>query len=204
MMLELKPFVRRIRAHVSDFINHPIQYARIALRDQTQTDLHRWSDNSNFQQEWDTRTIMIAQQVQADDFICEFGAGMQAIRTALPDGCRYQPFDLVARLPGTLVCDLNLEYPEIPTESNVAIFSGVLEYINDLKSLFEWLNSNFERVIFSYATTEHTPTPLERSGNGWVNAYAQTEIQKIAVEAGYNCTPLERWRNHVIFTAVRR
>jgi hypothetical protein len=135
--------------------------------------------------------------------VIEFGAGAQVLRMALAAESRYSPYDLVARTPDTLVCDLNSSYPDIDGDAEVVVFSGVLEYIHDLPGLFDWLHGHVEQVVFSYATYEHTPSLLARRKNGWVNDFTEDQILQIIEKTGFSGSAVKRWRGHVIFV-VRR
>lgn len=182
-----------------DFLRAPRAFVTNCLGFRRATDYDRWSRNDSLQTNWDERTLMMAAYIPAGAAVIEFGAGAQALPAALPADCRYQPSDLVARTPDTLVCDLNSGYPDLAGQADVAVFSGVLEYINDLPGLFDWLRGQVGRVVFSYATLEHTPSPLVRRQNGWVNDLTQDQITRIIAQAGFGGGVVTRWRGHVIF-----
>lgn len=182
-----------------DFLRAPRAFVTTVLGFRRTTDYDRWSRSDSLQANWDERTLMMAAYVAAGATVIEFGAGAQALRGALPADCRYQPSDLVARTPDTLVCDLNSFYPDLAGQMDVAVFSGVLEYIHDLPGLFGWLRGQVGRVVFSYATLEHTPSPLVRRQNGWVNDFTQDQIIQIVTQAGFRGDAVTRWRGHVIF-----
>lgn len=167
------------------------------------TDYNRWSCNDSLQASWDERTRMMAGYIPSGASVLEFGAGAQVLRKALPADCRYSPYDLVARTPDTLVCDLNSWYPDIDGDADVVVFSGVLEYIHDLPGLFDWLRGHVEQVVFSYATYEHTPSLLARRKNGWVNDYTEDQTLQIIENAGFSGGAVKRWRGHVIFVVTR-
>ena len=192
---------------VIEFASQPTGFVSKVLRFKSVTDYERWSRNDSFHPNWDERTRLMAKHIIPGSSVVEFGAGAQAIRAVLPAGCCYLPSDLVARSPDTLVCDLNSRYPDLtdlPERTDVAVFSGVLEYINDLQGLFDWLPTRFDRVVFSYATLEHTPSLIARRSNGWVNDYRQDQITEIVEQAGLHGKAVERWRGHIIFVVERR
>ncbi len=186
-----------------EFLRQPKAFFTTVLGFKSTTDYARWSHNDSLQPNWDERTILMARYIEPGAYVVEFGAGAQAIRAVLPAGCHYLPSDLVARTPDTLVCDLNSCHPDLPERPDVAVFSGVLEYINDVPGLFDWLLTRFNCVIFSYATLEHTPSLITRRNNGWVNDYAQDQIARIVARAGFQGGTVERWRGHVIFVVSR-
>src|SRR5438105_2510155 len=101
---------------------------------------------------WDTRTEMLAGLIKPGAL--EFGAGRMVLKNFLPANCVYTPSDLVDRKNGTWVCDLNSpELPAFPSH-DVAVFSGVLEYLNDLPMLAAHLSVFVQEVVASYAVTD--------------------------------------------------
>jgi glycosyltransferase involved in cell wall biosynthesis len=196
--------LRRGKAHVEDLFGSPLEYLRHVVLSRPRTDIARWSLDSNFDTAWEARTNLIARHLRRGDRIAEFGAGMQALRKLLPDGCAYQPYDLVARTVGTRVCDLNVEFPQVGGGSDVAVFSGVLEYLHNLSSTFQWLSDNFERVIFSYAVSDLMPSPLVRNRHGWINNLSRQELVDLARTQGYSCRVVDSWKNHIIFVAEKQ
>jgi hypothetical protein len=181
----------------------PREYLRHVAFGHAWTDLARWSLATSFDSGWDGRTILMARHLRAGDKVAEFGAGMQALRKVLPEGCTYQPFDLVARTTDTCVCDLNMAYPDLSGNYDVAVFSGVLEYLRDLPSTFRWLGGCFERVVFSYAVSEMVPSPLTRNRHGWVNNLSRQELIDLANAQGFSCRVVDTWKNHVVFVAEK-
>jgi hypothetical protein len=195
--------VRRGKAHLIDVGRRPHEYLRHIAFGRARTDIARWALRSSFQGDWDLRTKMLARHLRAGDRIAEFGAGMQAIRGVLPSGCTYEPFDLIARTVDTRVCDLNVGFPVDHGECNVAIFSGVLEYLQDLEATFAWLGGTFERVIFSYAVSDRVASPLVRNRHGWVNNFSRREVLALARRNGFKCRAVDIWGSHVLFVAER-
>lgn len=202
-----RPFIdkaRRLKSHLSDAIRSPADYLRYVLGRKPRTDVHRWSNDSNFSGDWDGRTHLIARYISSNDRVAEFGAGLQALRAVLPEGCQYQPFDIVARTPDVRVCDLNNDLPSIAGEYDVAVFSGVLEYLSDLDAVFSWLTRSVDRIVFSYAVSDVLSSPLERSRNGWVNNISCAELIKLTQAKGFSCRLETTWRHHFIFEAHKR
>lgn len=195
--------LRRCRAHLVDLVARPGDYLSRIVRGRKSTDVERWSSASSFDSSWDSRTHQIARFIHSGDRIAEFGAGMQALRDALPPGCIYQPFDLVARTRDTRVSDLNQGFPEDVDRYNVAVFSGVLEYLHDLRATFHWLGANFEKVIFSYAVADRVASPLLRNQHGWVNNLYCSELIHLARAQGFTCRVVGTWRDHLVFLAER-
>lgn len=204
--MNLRPsavLLRRFWHAGMDFLSAPRAFVTTVLWFRRATDYDRWSCNDSLQSNWDERTVMMAAYIPPGASVIEFGAGAQALRGVLPAECRYQPSDLVARTPDTLVCDLNSGYPDLAGQADVAVFSGVLGYIHDLPGLFDWLRGQVGQVVFSYATHEHTPSLIARRQNGWVNDLTENQITQIVVQAGFQGGAVTRWRGHVIFVVTR-
>jgi uncharacterized UPF0146 family protein len=67
----------------------------------------RWRDDQSLDAGWDTRTKLMVRDIAAGSRVVDVGAGSQAARAMLPDGCEYVPVDIVSRSPDTIVCDVN-------------------------------------------------------------------------------------------------
>jgi glycosyltransferase involved in cell wall biosynthesis len=153
--------------------------------------------------DWDSRTEQIARLIPPGATVLEFGAGRMTLRDCLPEGCKYIPSDLVDRGGGTIVCDLNArELPAFPPH-DVAVFSGVLEYINDINSLINKIKQNVNVVIASYSVLERVPSAVVRRSHGWVNDHTAGEFEGIFLRSGFRCERAEGWRNQEIYRFVR-
>jgi len=127
--------------------------------------------------------------------VIEFGAGRQVLRGLLAT-CEYTPSDIVSRGPDTLICDLNNDpLPEL--NYDLAFFSGVLEYVNDVPSLANQLSLEVGQVVASYAILETNPS--RRRSKGWVNDYNMIEFQDIFESVGYTCVHTGSWNSQMIF-----
>lgn len=120
------------------------------------------------------------------------------LRSCVPEGCRYTPSDLVSRGDGTLICDLNAKVlPDFPAH-DVAVFSGVLEYVNDVPRLVSRLSESVGIVIASYASTDYFPEVQRRRVYGWVNDYSSRELLGVFAQAGFRCDETQAWRSSQI------
>jgi hypothetical protein len=127
------------------------------------TDRKRWLDESSLRVAWDDRTELIASLVPDNSVVLEFGAGRLALGRALPPGCTYIPSDIVSRRADCLIIDLNSRrLPRLPTH-DVAVFSGVLEYVGDIGAVARQLAQTTGRIIASYAV-------LDRAGGEAIQA----------------------------------
>lgn len=166
----------------------------------------RWRQSTRLDQDWNERTAMIASLIEDKSTVLEFGAGSQMLRTALPDSCTYIASDIVARNEQTVVCDLNAaSFPDIPRH-DVAVFSGVLEYIFDVGRVIQHLSQTTKVIVVSYAPcTERTlSNRYRRLVNGWVNAYGKPEFEQVFQDCGYRSDRELKWQNQYIWRFRRQ
>jgi len=156
----------------------------------------RWGNPSQLlSPDWEARTEGIAKLIPAGSSVLEFGAARMTLRKFLPDGCKYTPTDLVDRGEGTIVCDLNArELPAFPPH-DVAVFSGVLEYVNDVPRLVAHISHSIGTVISSYSCViqEQVRGKPARRASGWVNDYTSEEFEGIFLRSGFHCDHVENW-----------
>lgn len=164
------------------------------------SDLGRWKNPENLSSKWDSRTARIGALVAAGDSILEFGAGRMVLRDHIPPNCAYTPSDIVDRGAGTIVCDLNGSLPAFAAH-DVAVFSGVLEYVNDVPRLIEHLGNVVRTIVVSYAVLESNPDG--RRSHGWVNDYTSEQFVALFSRAGFACDHEEAWKTQKIFRFVR-
>lgn len=125
--------------------------------------------------------------------VLEFGAGRMVLKDYLDATCKYTPSDSVDRGNCTFVCDLNSKtLPDFP-KHDVAVFSGVLEYIHDIPRLLLHLSKYFDTVIVSYGSTDYVTDIQRRRAYGWVNDYTSQEFIAIFYRSGYDCSHLTHW-----------
>ena len=148
------------------------------------SDYKRWENTKNLSPKWESRTLQMANLIPPNASVIEFGAGRMVLKSHLPSGCTYTPSDIVDRGEGTLICDLNgVELP-IFSPHEIAVFSGVLEYVNDVPRLVAHLSENVDTIIASYATLDNNQR--NRRANGWVNDYSSEQFVAIFRQCGYN------------------
>lgn len=187
-------------SHVKAAIRTPRSYFTTFGSGKLTNDLKRWQSSENLDPDWDERTALIANIVPVGLNVIEFGAARLVLRQHLDPSCKYQPADLVKRSEDTLVFDLNGALPELPCRYDVAVFSGVLEYVHNLERIMAWLPSVAQRVIFSYGVTDFLSDPITRRQNGWVNHLSEKEITRLANKAELELETNTRWRQQVIFS----
>jgi len=141
--------------------------------------------------------------------VIEFGSGNQKLRSLLDASCIYIGSDFVKRNPDTFLCDLNKRsLPDLGhLAPEVAVLSGVLEYVHDVPHVAEWLFSQIRAsVIFSYSCSEGSNSSLlrlrvaiRRADNGWVNNYTEGEIAAIFSKAGFKLKEKDSWDYQRLF-----
>lgn len=177
-----------------------------ALRDYRQrrnqrSDVARWSKDENFHENWNVRTERLAGFVKPGERVLEFGSGMLALAKYLPEGCHHIATDIVSRGPGTIVCDLNdRSLPALPP-ADVALFSGVLEYVYDVPRALSQVAELAPAIILSYATVEENPP--NRVDHGWVNEYTEAELIALFESFGYRVTTREQWKRQILLRLDR-
>ena len=189
----------RMIPHVKAAIRNPVAYIRSILRMPSGSDVTRWSNPQNLKPDWDERTQIMASYVPEGAQVIEFGAARLTLPNYLPPHCTYQPVDLVPRSSETLSFDLNGVLPSLPKRYSHAVFSGVLEYVEDIERLVCWLQGWVDHVIFSYATADRLSDPITRSANGWVNSYTEAEIAQLFRDQGVCCIRVREWKEQNIY-----
>jgi hypothetical protein len=186
--------------HVKSFLSSPLSYVSSRKKLASMgTQLERWSDITNFDAAWDERTAMMAALVLPNTSILEFGSGREQLEKFLPAGCSYQPADIIARSPRTLVCDLNRDWPELPQPHyDYIIFSGVIEYIYDLPRLFAFTRKHATRAVISYAATDQLDCVATRMQNGWVHHHSLAALEGMLKEAGFTIEQKQPWQQQTI------
>jgi hypothetical protein len=163
------------------------------------TDVLRWSKNSSLDEAWDSRTELIASLIPAGATVLEFGAGQQVLGRMLPTDCEYIPSDLVERTPGTLICDLNsAKLPSIP-QHDVAVFSGVLEYVHDVARAIDFAGNGARLIVASYVSADAVPSRFDRLANGWLNALREDEFTQLFESRGWRIDERRRWGNQCVY-----
>src|SRR4051794_5936398 len=100
----------------------------------------RWELWARERPRWDERNRIIAAYIRPGSAVVDLGSGAQTLREHLPPGCSYQPCDLVPGPAPVIDCDLETgRWPELPRRYDVAVLSGVLEYMPDVGGLLAGL-----------------------------------------------------------------
>lgn len=176
-------------------------------------DYRRWQSPGGLEEWWDERTRMLATLVPPSSSVVEFGAGRRQLEKYLPAGCSYLPSDLTDRGPGTVVCDLNKRpLPDLRSHAvNVAVFSGVLEYVKDVENVVSWLTANgidtfvlsFDGMPCGLSVLDRVKELRRRTENGYMNNLTETELQAIFLGAGLKCPERRQWTTQGLYRFER-
>lgn len=162
------------------------------------SNFNRWANLASHDRNWEERTRVIASYLQKESTVLEFGAGRQILRQRLPSTTTYFPSDITARSPDTIVCDLNrAPLPDFPAV-DCAVFSGVLEYVNDVPGLLNHLRPFAAKIVCSYVyrTQSGIRAKWQRRRMQWVNDFSQTELAEMFRVAGYRLTAVHPFETH--------
>ncbi len=203
---------RILRRCVGDVLKTVLTSPRIAkiivFKLRHKADYKRWTDPGSLETWWDARTEKIALLIPQDSLVLEFGAGRRQLERFLGRSCTYIPSDLIDRGPGTIICDLNQRpLPDLRyAKAEVAVFSGVLEYIRDLESLIAWLSEQVAFCIASYTCVPTRQNAIQKIRNkfdrlyyGYMNNYTEEELVHLFNKCGFVCTTKDTWTSQRIF-----
>ena len=157
---------------------------RKALVAAQETDVERWAQRESFAPQWARRAGMAAQFVPGYARVLDIGCGAMDLERVLPDGCAYQPCDLVRRDERTLVCDLNGgEFPA-GVEADVVTMLGVLEYLREPLDVLRKVRTLGVPLVCSYSITDRRPQ-MDRASQGWINSFDFASLQALMRQAGF-------------------
>ena len=157
---------------------------RKALVAEQETDVERWSQRESFAPQWAHRAGLAAQLVSAYARVLDIGCGAMDLERALPEGCVYQPSDLVRRDERTLVCDLNGgEFPS-EAQADVVTMLGVLEYLREPLDVLRKVRALGVPLVCSYSITDRRPQ-MDRPSQGWINSFDFAALQALMRQAGF-------------------
>jgi hypothetical protein len=93
---------------------------------------------------------------------------------------------------------------------NVAVFAGVLEYVNDLPALIGWLSGQVMVCIASYDcvrskwySVRRLQELCHRAYNGYLSYYTEAELIAVFRKSGFSCARTENWRDQTLFIFSR-
>jgi len=177
------------------------------------TDRRRWADPRNIYASWESRNKELAALVPSNSRVIEFGAGKRILERYLDPSCSYVPSDIIDRGPGTIVFDLNQRpLPDLgPDAYDVAVFSGVLEYVREVPAMLDWLTKYVTVCVLTYAPAKargHSPRGLletiGRLRHGWMNNYREEELRSLFYERDFELVQGKDWEDQRLFVFSRR
>jgi len=147
------------------------------------TDFRRWSNPQSLDPQWSGRAKLAATYIPTGARVLDLGCGAMDLERYLPDGCSYQPCDLVARDERTIVCNFNAgEFPQ-GVECDVVTALGVMECLTDVPDFLAKVRALRRPAVLSYSMVMDSPDYPR--GPGWINHYTQAEILQLIREAGF-------------------
>ena len=155
-----------------------LEVKTIALKIQKKSDIERWSENNSLYENWNQRTEILATFLSGTAKIIEFGAGAMHLKQFIKPTQTYVASDIVKRFPETLVFDLNGQLDINLSMYDTVIFSGVLEYVYNIESLFEKMKQEkINQIILSYCCSD--VMKVSRVKNGWLSDYTHMQLESI-------------------------
>lgn len=173
------------------------------LKISNKSDYKRWSNTESLFSAWDERTKLLSENILPDSTVFEFGAAKLVLKTYLPENCKYLHSDIVSRDKDTIVIDLNKDLPVLP-QSDYTVFSGVLEYVNDVENVLAHCSGFTNVILFSYATVDVFSNIETRRFNGWVSDLSQKDIEKIALKLQMELKVITHWKSQTLYMMTKK
>lgn len=164
----------------------------------------RWAKESSFSIHWKTRSEAIAALIPEGSSVIEFGVGLFPISNFenLKPLSRYTATDFIEREELAFTYDLNSNPLADFEFHEIAVFSGVLEYIEDLPTKIKFISTRVNSIITSYCTVDKYPT--ERQNRDWVNSYSDTDFIEVFNSCDFELTSKDDWKNQTIYVFNRK
>lgn len=141
---------------------------------------------------------MIAAYVPPGSSVVDLGCGAQTLRGHLPAGCAYQPCDVVPG-PDVIPCDLAAgRWPRLPRTYDIAVCSGVLEYMPDAGAVLAGLGAVASRAIVTYSDRRRGERIATRVAQGWSSHLVLSDLRRAFDATGADWRFLTEWRGQVI------
>lgn len=147
------------------------------------TDKARWSDPAQLEAAWNERARQTATYIPVGAHVLDLGCGAMALRTMLPQGCRYTPADLVARSEDTILVDFNQEqFPD--GKFDVAVLLNVLEFIHEPAKLLAKCRQAAGTLVLSYQVDGGGDKRARRE-SGYFSDLSESQLQAMLKQAGW-------------------
>lgn len=136
---------------------------------------------------WDMFRAQVPQDEPALN-VADFGCGQQKLRTLLPQGWSYAPYDYRSRSPDTRVCDFSETLPDC--RHDVIFMLGVLEYLPAPAKLLRQALSQARWTVFSCV---YGWAPLRSLREGWSRRLSWSEVEQCIAESGAQVRAYQDW-----------
>lgn len=165
------------------------------------TDTDRWGElsRSNDKPSWNARNDVIGKFVPENASVLDIGSGNQSVRQCIPDSCSYQPVDCVDG-NNVIIIDFNKENVAdrlLEEYHDIAICSGVLEYITDTESFFKFVTNNASSAIFTYVF-EDNRVANDSKLNGWCAGVRKADMYQLFSHLGISVVHTTNYKRHSI------
>jgi len=148
------------------------------------TVLQRWKTLGGPEAEAsNTRAMTAASMLAECGKIVDLGCGTMMLERYLPKTAGYVPVDLVARDSRTVVIDFNSASLNVGGEGGAML--GLLEYINDTKSLMAACRRSFQTLVVSYDCAGEGASKIERRSHAFVNDFSEADIEALFTSSGF-------------------
>ena len=191
----------------------------MVFRNKTHTS--RWEFADSYSEDWKQRAVKLMDLFKTHEFdegsqyqVVEYGCGAYAPVNTLfngKNGFEVSKFDIKAWDEQTRVIDLNSANVLLPT-TNISVFSGVLEYLNDVPSILSKAISASDYLLVSYA---FLPSALfldegkflnainnRAVSNGWRNHFTNKDLVEIISTIGV-ISAIDVWNNKQSLFLIR-
>ena len=174
-----------------------------SIRFKNQTHTNKWFKQSSYSENWKERSEKLVDMFLKNEYlenisykVAEYGCGPYAPVFSLFNekyGFNVNKYDIKKWDEDTKILNLNILSNTIPTV-NISIFSGVLEYLDNVPSTLSKVMTNSDYIIMSYAYLPSTffldenkyMSEIYRRAvtNGWRNHYTNKELVEIFSKVG--------------------
>lgn len=113
--------------------------------------MHNWNE---YKCQSIERLRQIEKYILTDSTVLDVGAGDLSLKTILKNNCKYQPINSYKSSENTIICDLNVQYPQLSMVYDYAVCCGVCEYLYDLDLFFAWIGKHCKKLIVTYSYLE--------------------------------------------------
>lgn len=191
----------------------------MVFRNKTHTS--RWEFADSYSENWKQRAVKLMDLFKTHEFdedsqyqVVEYGCGAYAPFNTLfngKNGFEVSKYDIKAWDEQTRVIDLNSANVLLPT-TNISVFSGVLEYLNDVPSILSKAIRASDYLLVSYAFLPSALFLDERKflnainnravSNGWRNHFTNKDLVEIISTIGV-ISAIDVWNNNQSLFLIR-